>query len=68
MYVLQVAIDRAAYHYRIERSIHFKQSLSMVVDGADMSRYAMPYFCVSDKQSAEGKCNSIFLALVVHRT
>jgi hypothetical protein len=58
---LQVSLDRAAYHYRIERSIHFKQSLSMVVDGADMSRYSVPYFCIADKESAEGECNNLAL-------
>lgn len=47
-------MDRSCYHYRIERSIQFKNSLSMVVDGADMSRYSLPYFCVTDKESAEG--------------
>ena len=53
----QVAIDRAAYHYRIERAIRFGDALSMVVDGADseMSRYSLPYFCVSDKESSDGK-------------
>jgi hypothetical protein len=49
-----VATDRAAYHYRIQRSILFKDSLSMIVDGADMARYSIPYFCVNDKQSSEG--------------
>jgi hypothetical protein len=52
--VLKVAMDRACYHYRIERSIRYGDALSMVVDGADMSRYSLPYFCVTDKQSAEG--------------
>jgi hypothetical protein len=47
-------MDRAGYHYRIQRSIQFKESLSLVVDGAEMSRYSLPYFCVHDKESAEG--------------
>jgi hypothetical protein len=52
-------VDRAAYHYRIERSIRYKDSLSMVVDGpADMSRYSIPYLCVNDKQSSEGRHGS----------
>jgi hypothetical protein len=49
-----VATDRAAYHYRIQRAILFKDTLSMIVDGADMARYSIPYFCVNDKQSSEG--------------
>jgi hypothetical protein len=53
-HVFKVAMDRACYHYRIERSIRYGDALSMVVDGADMSRYSLPYFCVTDKQSAEG--------------
>jgi hypothetical protein len=50
----QVAVDRAGYHYRIQRSIQFKESLSLVVDGADMARYSLPYFCVNDKETSEG--------------
>ena len=52
--VLQVALQRAAYHYRIERSIQYKESLSLGVDGAEMSKYGLSYFCVSDKVSSEG--------------
>jgi hypothetical protein len=50
----QVALDRAGYHYRIQRSIQFRESLSLVVDGAEMSRYSLPYFCVNDKETSEG--------------
>jgi hypothetical protein len=50
----QVKTERAGYHYRIQRSIQFKESLSLVVDGAEMSRYSLPYFCVNDKESSEG--------------
>jgi hypothetical protein len=54
-----VAIDRACYHFRIERALRYGDALSMVVDGADMSRYSLPYFCVTDKQSAEGHHTSV---------
>lgn len=47
-------MDRAGYNYRIERSIQFKESLSLIVDGAEMSRYSLPYSCVSDKETSEG--------------
>lgn len=29
----------------------------MVVDGSEMSRYGLPYFCQSDKTSCEGAYN-----------
>ena len=47
-------MERSAYHYRIQKSIQFKDSLSMVVDGAEMSRYGLPYFCQADKSTSEG--------------
>jgi hypothetical protein len=53
---MQVILERSAYHYRIQKSIHFKDSLSIVVDGSDMSRYGLPYFCQADKLTTEGKC------------
>lgn len=51
---IQVIMDRSAYHYRIERSIYFQNSLSIVIDGSEMSRYGLPYFCQIDKQTAAG--------------
>ena len=48
-------MDRSAYHYRIERAINFQDCLSLVVDGADMSRYGLPYFCQTDKATTEGE-------------
>lgn len=47
-------MDRSAYHYRIERSIRYKHSLSLVVDGAEMSRYGLPSFCQTDKETTRG--------------
>lgn len=52
--MLQVVFDRSCYHYRIERSIRYKQTLSLVVDGAEMSRYGLPYFCQTDKETTLG--------------
>jgi hypothetical protein len=51
---VQVIMERSAYHFRIQKSITFKDSLSMVIDGSDMSRYGLPYFCQSDKSTTEG--------------
>ena len=51
---MQVVLDRSCYHYRIERSIRYKQSLSLVVNGAEMSRYGLPYFCQTDKETTNG--------------
>lgn len=50
----KVALDRSGYMYRIERTLQFKESLSLIVDGAEMSRYSLPYFCVADKETSEG--------------
>ena len=53
--LVKVMRDRSCYHYRIERAITFKDCLSLVVDGAEMSRYGLPYFCQSDKLTSEGR-------------
>jgi hypothetical protein len=50
----KVIMERSAYHYRIQKSITFKDSLSIVIDGSEMSRYGLPYFCQSDKSTTEG--------------
>jgi hypothetical protein len=50
---LQVIVERSAYHYRIQKSIHFKDTLSIVIDGSEMSRYGLPYFCQADKLTTE---------------
>lgn len=60
---MKVAIERSCYHFRIERSIHFGDSLSLVVDGAEMSRYGLPYFCQVDKETCEGS-NSLQFELL----
>jgi hypothetical protein len=66
-HLFQVSIDRSCYHYRIQRSILFKDCLSMIVDGADMSRYSLPYFCTADKQSSEGwKVPTRLYGAIVH--
>jgi hypothetical protein len=69
---LQVILERSAYHYRIQKSIHFKESLSIVIDGSEMSRYGLPYFCQADKSTTEG-CHPILchiqkIRTVVHGT
>jgi hypothetical protein len=60
-------MERSCYHYRIQKSITFKDSLSMVVDGADMARYGLPYFCINDKSTAEGwKIPARLYGAIVH--
>lgn len=38
----------------------------MVVDGSEMSRYGLPYFCQSDKSSSEGVMREMNFLLWVH--
>ena len=59
--------DRACYHYRIAKSIHMKDSWSMIVDGSDNSRYGLPYMHVVDKETAEGfKMQTRLYGVIVH--
>jgi azurin len=59
-------MERSAYHYRIQKSITFKDSLSVVIDGSEMSRYGLPYFCVSDKSTTDGNRHTFFCLFPHH--
>jgi hypothetical protein len=50
----QIRIERSCYLYRIEKAIRYKDTLSMVVDGSEFSKYGLPYFCVQDKETTDG--------------
>jgi hypothetical protein len=40
---------------RIQRSIDFKDSFSMVADGSDNQEYGFPYFSLNDKDTSCGQ-------------
>ena len=50
----QIMVERSGYHYRIQRSIIFKNSWTLVVDGAESSLFGLPHFQQSDKSTGEG--------------
>jgi hypothetical protein len=54
LHVLQVRMDRAAYHYRAQRCADFHDGLSLVIDGAEFSSNGLPHFCLLDKFSQQG--------------
>jgi hypothetical protein len=66
-YCVQVMAERSGYHYRIQRSVIFKNSWTLVVDGAEMSRFGLPHFTQSDKSTAEGwKIPTRLYGAIVH--
>ena len=52
--LLQVSVERGAYHYRTHRCEAFGDGLSLVVDGQEFSGNSLPHFAVKDKFSSQG--------------
>jgi hypothetical protein len=50
----QVRVERAGYHYRIQRAIDFGDSISLVVDAQENSSNSLPHFNQADKSTEIG--------------